>query len=84
MRGHLLFACLKINCRVQMLDSAVISRLYEILKASSLTLQRKAASILEVTAITSNVDTVDPADIESGLDAVFQQNILKGKQNVHL
>lgn len=67
-----------------MLDSAAISRLFEILKTSSLTLQRKAASILEFAAISSNLDTVDPADIKSGLDAVLQQNILKGRQNARL
>lgn len=69
------------NSRVQMLDSAVISRLFEILKTSSLTLQRKAASILEFASITSNVDTVDPADIKSGLDAVFQLNVLEDTES---
>ncbi|XP_030513026.1 uncharacterized protein LOC115727034 isoform X2 [Rhodamnia argentea] len=69
------------NSGVQMLDSAVISRLFEILKTSSLTLQRKAASILEFAAITSSVDTVDAANIESGLVAVFQQNVLKDTES---
>lgn len=63
-----------------MLDSAVIARLIEILKIPSPNLQRKAASILEfITVIDPSMDVVMTADIEVGLKAVLQQNVLKGK-----
>ena len=59
------------------MNSAVIARLIEILKTPSLNLQRKASSILEfLTTIEQHLDTILSADIESGLEAVFQQKIL--------
>ncbi|KAF8389987.1 hypothetical protein HHK36_024507 [Tetracentron sinense] len=62
------------------LDSAVISCLVEILKTSSPNLQRKAASILEYVAIIEPcTDAIIAVNIESGLDAVFQQRFLDGK-----
>lgn len=68
--------------RKELLDSAVITRLIEILKASSSNLQRKAASILEfMTIIEPSMETIMTVDISSGLDAVFQQKVLKGKGN---
>lgn len=64
------------------MDSAVLSRLVEILKFSTPNLQRKASSILEFIIITDpSMDYLNKVDIESGLDAVFQQKILKGKKN---
>lgn len=63
-----------------MLDSAVIACLVEILKTSAPNLQRKAASILEFIAITDpTMDMVISVAIESALDTVFQQKVLKGK-----
>lgn len=59
------------------MDSAVIARLVEILKTPSPNLQRKASSILEfLTIIEPHLDTILSVDIESGLEAVFQQKIL--------
>ena len=59
------------------MDSAVIARLIEILKTPSPNLQRKASSILEfLTIIEQHLNTILSADIESGLEAVFQQKIL--------
>lgn len=65
-----------------MLDTAFIARLVEILKTSSPNLQRKAASILEFVAIIDpSMNSIISVDIESGLDAVFQQKVLKGMGN---
>lgn len=59
------------------MDSAIIARLVEILKTPSPNLQRKASSILEfLTIIEPHLDTILSVDIESGLEAVFQQKIL--------
>lgn len=67
-----------------MLDSALVGSLVEILKTSPPNLQRKAASILEFIALTNpTMDLVISVDIESGLDAVFQQEVLKGKTNTY-
>ncbi|PON87379.1 Coatomer beta subunit [Trema orientale] len=72
----------KTNTRKNVLDSAVIGPLVEILKTSTPNLQRKAASILEFIAITNPaMDMVISVDIESGLDAIFQQNVLKDKDS---
>ncbi|XP_058184334.1 vacuolar protein 8 isoform X2 [Rhododendron vialii] len=60
-----------------LLDSAAIACLVEFLKKSSPNLQRKAASILECVILSGqSIDTIISADIESGLDAVFQQKSL--------
>lgn len=68
--------------RKEVLDSVFISRLVDILKTSSPILQRKAASILEfVTIIDPSMDTINSVDIESGLDAIFQQKVLEGMRN---
>lgn len=65
-----------------MLDSVFISRLVDILKTSCPSLRRKAASILEfVTIIDPSMDTIISADVESGLDAIFQQKVLEGMRN---
>jgi hypothetical protein len=64
------------------LDTAFIARLVEILKTSSPSLQRKVASILEFVAIIDpSMNSIISVDIESGLDAVFQQKVLKGMGN---
>lgn len=63
-----------------MLDSTAIACLVEILKTSTPNLQKKAASILEFIAITDpTMDVVISVDIESALDALFQQKVLIGK-----
>jgi hypothetical protein len=63
-----------------LLDSAFFSRLIEILKTPYPNLQRKAAFILKiVTANESHIEKIISVDIASGLDAVFQQESLKGK-----
>ncbi|KAJ4835247.1 hypothetical protein Tsubulata_026676 [Turnera subulata] len=68
--------------RQEVLDSDVASRLVEMLKHSSPSLQTKAASILEYMAIIdSDMDTIMSVNIESGLDAVFQQKILSGSES---
>ncbi|KAH7516317.1 hypothetical protein FEM48_Zijuj10G0122300 [Ziziphus jujuba var. spinosa] len=73
----------KTNTRKSLLESAVISRLVEILKTSSPNLQRKASSILEfIIIIDPSMDTVTSVDIASGLDAVFQQKVLKDMEPV--
>uniref|UniRef100_A0A5B7BN26 Uncharacterized protein n=1 Tax=Davidia involucrata TaxID=16924 RepID=A0A5B7BN26_DAVIN len=60
-----------------LLDCAVLARLVEILKTSSPDLQRKAASILEFMTVSELcMEKIISVDIESGLDAVFQQNFL--------
>lgn len=62
-----------------MLDSVFIGRMIGIMKTSYPDLQRKAASILEfITIIDPSMDTIISADIESGLDAIFQQKALEG------
>lgn len=61
------------------MDSDVTTRLVEILKTSSPNLQRKASSILEFLTITKP-DTILSEDVESGLEAVFQQKILDGTE----
>ncbi|KAH7840331.1 hypothetical protein Vadar_015633 [Vaccinium darrowii] len=58
-------------------DPASIARLIEFLKKSSPKLQRNAASILEFVILSGqSIDTIISADIESALDAVFQQKCL--------
>lgn len=65
-----------------MVDTAFIARLVEVLKTSSPSLQRKAASILEFVAIIDpSMNSIISVDIESGLDAIFQQKVLKGMGN---
>ena len=65
-----------------MLDSGVIARLVETLKTPTPSLQTKAASILEFYAVIDpSMDTIISADIESGLDVLFQQKILEGTGN---
>ncbi|KAL7240207.1 hypothetical protein ACSBR2_005970 [Camellia fascicularis] len=60
-----------------LLDSAALARLVQILKLSSPNLQRKAASILEfVTMAEPCIDQIISVDIESSLGAVFQQKIV--------
>ncbi|KDP38083.1 hypothetical protein JCGZ_04726 [Jatropha curcas] len=67
----------KTDTRKDVLDSSVISRLVEMLKHSSSNLQRKAAAILEYVAmIDGSMDAIISENIESGLDAVFQQKVL--------
>ncbi|KAK4261752.1 hypothetical protein QN277_004708 [Acacia crassicarpa] len=68
----------KTTTRNDVLDSAFVARLVEILKSSSPSLQAKAASILEFVALTdpTMVSTIS-VDIESALDEVFQQKILR-------
>lgn len=62
-----------------MLDSVFIGRMIGIMKTSYPDLQRKAASILEfITIIDPSMDTIISVDIESGLDAIFQQKALEG------
>ncbi|XVF43600.1 hypothetical protein PTKIN_Ptkin02bG0052600 [Pterospermum kingtungense] len=64
--------------RKELLDSAIITRLIEILKTSPSDLQRKAASILEfMTVIEPSMEKIIQADISSALDALFQQKALK-------
>ncbi|KAG6707757.1 hypothetical protein I3842_06G048100 [Carya illinoinensis] len=66
------------NSWKDVLDTAFIARLIMMLKTSSPSLQRKAASILEfVTLIDPSLGSIIAVDIESGLDAVFQQKVLK-------
>ncbi|KAG2701488.1 hypothetical protein I3760_06G047100 [Carya illinoinensis] len=66
------------NSWKDVLDTAFIARLVMMLKTSSPSLQRKAASILEfVTLIDPSLGSIIAVDIESGLDAVFQQKVLK-------
>ncbi|CAL5400002.1 unnamed protein product [Camellia sinensis] len=60
-----------------LLDSAALARLVQILKLSSPNLQIKAASILEfVTMAEPCIDQIISVDIESSLGAVFQQKIV--------
>ncbi|KAI9082109.1 hypothetical protein K1719_035849 [Acacia pycnantha] len=68
----------KTTSRNDVLDSAFVARLVEILKSSSPSLQAKAASILEFVALTdpTMVSTIS-VDIESALEEVFQQKILR-------
>lgn len=62
----------------KVLDSVFIGRMIGIMKTSYPDLQRKAASILEfITIIDPSMDTIISADIESGLDAIFQQKALE-------
>ncbi|KAL0005270.1 hypothetical protein SO802_012831 [Lithocarpus litseifolius] len=66
-----------VNVREDVLDTAFIARLVDILKNSSQNLQRKASSVLEFVTINDpSMDSVISVDIESGLAAVFQQKIL--------
>ncbi|GMI87632.1 hypothetical protein like AT1G23180 [Hibiscus trionum] len=66
------------DSRKELLDSAVITCLIEIMKTSASNLQRKAASILEfMTVIEPSMETIIKEDMWSGLEAVFQQNALK-------
>ncbi|KAK9705289.1 hypothetical protein RND81_07G045500 [Saponaria officinalis] len=61
-----------------MLDSALVSRLASILRTGSSCLQAEVASILEfVTTIEPCMDVVVGTHVESGLLAVFEQNIPK-------
>lgn len=76
------YSYLETNYRKDVLDTAFIARLIMMLKTSSPSLQRKAASILEfVTLIDPSLGSIIAVDIESGLDAVFQQKVLKGMGN---
>ncbi|XP_062110147.1 uncharacterized protein LOC133821976 [Humulus lupulus] len=68
----------KTNTRNNVLDLAALGSLVEILKTSAPNIQRKAASILEFIVLNNSTkDMVVSVDIESGLDAVFQQKSLK-------
>lgn len=68
----------KANTREDVLDTAFIARLVEILKTSSPNLQRKAASVLEfVVIIDPSMDLIISLDIGSGLEAVFQPKVLR-------
>ncbi|GKU98008.1 hypothetical protein SLEP1_g11065 [Rubroshorea leprosula] len=68
----------KTNSRKELLDSALIARLVEILKTASPNLQRKAASILEfVTILDPSIGLIVSSDIASALDANYQQKGLK-------
>ncbi|KAG9142288.1 hypothetical protein Leryth_007717 [Lithospermum erythrorhizon] len=61
----------------ELLDSTVLGRLVEILKASSPNLQNKAASVLEFCAdIDSLRERVVSTDIEAGLNSVFEQKAI--------
>ncbi|KAL2485032.1 ARM repeat superfamily protein [Abeliophyllum distichum] len=63
-----------------LVEPTVLSRLVGILKKSHPDLQRKAASILEFIAVSEPcVEKIISADIESGLEAVFQQKSLTEK-----
>nr|KYP46933.1 hypothetical protein KK1_031415 [Cajanus cajan] len=64
--------------RNDILDSVFIAHLVEILKSSPPSLQEKAASVLEFVALTDPTLALSTlSDIESGLNSVFQQKILK-------
>ncbi|XP_054810018.1 uncharacterized protein LOC129311654 isoform X2 [Prosopis cineraria] len=64
--------------RNDVLDSAFVARLVEILKSSSPSLQGKAASVLEFVALTDpTMVSIMSVDIESALNAVFLQKILR-------
>lgn len=64
-----------------LLDFAALARLVEILKVPSPELQRKAASVLEfVTVSEPTIEKIISVNIESGLDAVFQQEVLRETQ----
>ncbi|CAH9081572.1 unnamed protein product, partial [Cuscuta europaea] len=67
---------------VELLDSSVLARLIEILKTSSPDMQKKVASILEfVSVVEVCTEKIFSIDIESGIDAVFQQECLKETQS---
>ncbi|KAM2329951.1 uncharacterized protein LOC126607668 isoform X2 [Malus sylvestris] len=72
----------KTNTSKNVLDSGVIARLVETLKTPTPSLQTKATSILEFYAVIDpSMDTIISADIESGLDVVFQQKILEDTES---
>ncbi|KAK7273873.1 hypothetical protein RIF29_14937 [Crotalaria pallida] len=64
------------NTRNNILDSVFIAHLVEILKSSSPRVQEKAASVLEFVALTDPTLVIS-VDIDSGLNSVFQQKVLK-------
>ncbi|XP_055802968.1 uncharacterized protein LOC129872116 isoform X1 [Solanum dulcamara] len=67
---------------VDLLDSIVLSRLVDIMRTSSPDLQRKAASILEFAAvIEACMEKILSIDLETGLDAVFQQKTLNDTES---
>ncbi|CAH9096047.1 unnamed protein product [Cuscuta epithymum] len=67
---------------VELLDSSVIARLIEIMKTSSPDMQKKVASILEfVSVVEACTEKIFSIDMESGLDAVFQQECLKATRS---
>lgn len=66
------------DLRQDVLDSSVTTQLVEILKNSTPSLQRKAASVLEYAIVDSHMDTAVLKNIEDGLDALFQQKMLTG------
>lgn len=71
-----------ISYRKEVLDSAVLARLVEIMKSPNPNLQRKVASILEyVTIVDPCIDSIISMDIQSGLDAVFSTKVLDGKSS---
>lgn len=64
----------------ELVEPTVLSRLVDILKKSDLDLQRKVASILEFIAVSEScVEQIISADIESGLEAIFQLKPLTEK-----
>ncbi|CAL1381767.1 unnamed protein product [Linum trigynum] len=63
--------------RLELLDTSVIAHLVEMLRHSSPSLQRKAATVLEFMANTdAGRNAVISASVESGLHAAFQQSAL--------
>ncbi|PIN21750.1 hypothetical protein CDL12_05560 [Handroanthus impetiginosus] len=60
-----------------LVDSTFLSCLVEILQTSNPDLQRKAASVLEfIMVIEPSMEKLIPAEIQSGLEAVFRQKSL--------
>ncbi|KAJ8556414.1 hypothetical protein K7X08_029805 [Anisodus acutangulus] len=73
------FCSLETAFVVDLLDSTVLSRLIDIMRTSSPDLQRKAASILDFAAVIEPcTEKILSIDLETGLDALFQQKTLNG------
>ncbi|MCE0480967.1 hypothetical protein HAX54_038277 [Datura stramonium] len=68
---------------VDLLDSTVLSRLVDIMRTFP-DLQRKAVSILEFAAVIEPCgEKILSIDLETGLDAVFQQKTLNGMRDYY-
>lgn len=70
---------------MEIIGYGIISRLIDLLRKASPSVQTKVASFLEYLAnFEPHTTSMTAAGIESGLDAVFQKGVLNGTRSLSL